>query len=312
MIINVGARGDIAACYPKWLNKRIEEGYVLVRNPFCENAVTRYELSPNKVDCILFCSKNYAPALSFLPKIVKKYGTYFFYTITPYGKDVEPNVPSVNKSIQTLKDLWGIVGKDRLCWRYDPILLTKKYTRELHLLAFEKMAAEISKYTKRCVFSFVEMYKKTQINMPEIIPITYSDKIFIGENMGKIAKKYGLTLQICGSDEDFSRFGIEKSGCATLEILGRANGVSFKELKHRGMRKGCRCIESRDIGAYDSCTNGCKYCYANQNPVLAKKNFANHSENSPLLLGELKKGDIIKNAKQESFLKEDNKQLKLF
>lgn len=136
MIINTGGRTDTVQYYTKWLLKRFEEGYVYSRNPLFPNKVTRYELTPEAVDCVVFCSKNYRPILPDLPKITSRFNTYFHYTITAYGKDLEPGVPSVEESVKTLKELSSIVGKQRLAWRYDPVLLTKKYTLSSHIETF--------------------------------------------------------------------------------------------------------------------------------------------------------------------------------
>ena len=156
------------------------------------------------------------------------------------------------------------------------------------------------------------MYKKLQANMPELIPLTERDKERLAEGLGKIAAKYGIYLQTCGTNGDWSRYGIHPSGCATLEILGRANGCEFKDLKHRGLREGCHCIESRDIGAYDTCLNGCKYCYANKSPQKAQENYLLHDPDSPLLLGHLEEGDTLLQGDQKSFLKSVSRQSSLF
>lgn len=111
MIINTGGRTDSVQYYAKWLLKRFEEGYVLSRNPLFPNKVSRYELDPRTVDCVVFCSKNYEPILKDIRSITDKFNTYFHYTITAYGKDIEPGVPSIDKSIQTLQKLSEIVGK---------------------------------------------------------------------------------------------------------------------------------------------------------------------------------------------------------
>ena len=92
----------------------------------------------------------------------------------------------------------------------------------------------------------------------------------------------------------------------TLDILGRANGIEFKDLKHKGSRQGCHCIESRDLGAYDTCLNGCKYCYANKRPDVAAKNRRLHDPASPLLLGQLRDTDVLTQASQKSFLAKDS------
>ena len=305
MIINTGGRTDTVQYFAKWLLKRFEEGFVLSRNPLFPNKVTRYELTPDKVDCVVFCSKNYRPILPRLREITDRFHTYFHYTITAYGKDIEPGVPSIEESMQTLIELSETVGKQRIAWRYDPVLLTKDYTIERHFTTFEKMARVVAPYIDRCIFSFVEMYKKLQSNMPEIMMMSIEDMDTLAQGFGAIAKKYGITMQTCGTNGDFTRYGIEKSGCMTLDILGQANGITFKNLKHKGMRQGCHCIESRDIGAYDTCLNGCKYCYANKNPQKAFENYKYHNPASPLLLGELKETDTIQQGAQKSLIKEN-------
>lgn len=302
MILNTGGRTDTVQYYTDWLLRRFAEGFVMTRNPLFPNKVYHYDLTPNKIDCVVFCSKNYKPILSRLHEITDKFNTYFYYTITAYGTDIEPGVPSINESIETLTALSTQVGKKRVAWRYDPVLLTDVYTIERHLQTFERAASIISPYIDRCIFSFVEMYKKLKTNMPELIPLTEQDKEQIAEGLGAIAKKYGIFLQTCGTNGDYSRYGINKSGCMTLDILGKSNGIEFKNLKHKGMREGCHCIESRDIGAYDTCMNGCKYCYANKTPRKAFENYKFHNPMSPLLLGELKPEDTVIRGVQKSFM----------
>ncbi|MCQ4637373.1 DUF1848 domain-containing protein [Anaerovorax odorimutans] len=306
MIINTGGRTDTVQYYTKWLLKRFEEGYVYARNPLFPNKVTRYELTPDKVDGVQFCSKNYEPILTELPKITERFHTYFHYTITAYGKDIEPGVPSIEKSTETLKRLSAIVGKQRLAWRYDPVLLTEKYTIQTHMDTFESMVKKLTPYVDRCIFSFVELYKKLETNMPEIIPFTNREKDTLAKALGEIAAKYRLHIQTCGTNGDYTKYGIHPSGCMTLEIMGNANKIVFRDLKHKGMRQGCHCIESRDIGAYDTCMNGCKYCYANKRPEKAFENYQYHDPDSPLLLGHLNETDIVQQGAQKSFLAADS------
>lgn len=301
MIINTGARTDTVQYYTEWLLNRFSEGYVLSRNPLFPNKVTRYELTPDKVDCVVFCSKNYKPILPRLHEITDHFNTYFHYTITAYGKDIEPGVPDIEESMKTLILLSNQVGRQRVSWRYDPVLLTPKYTIQRHLETFEHMAQTLSPYIDRCIFSFVEMYKKLESNMPELITLSDWDKDALARGLGSIAQKYGIFIQTCGTNGDFTRYGIHASGCMTLDILGKANNVTFKNLKHKGTRQGCDCIESRDIGAYDTCMNGCKYCYANKTPKKAFENYQYHDKLSPLLLGNIKPDDTIIQGAQKSF-----------
>ena len=158
-------------------------------------------------------------------------------------------------------------------------------------------------HVDRCIFSFVEMYRKLETNMPELFPISDRDKDRIAEGLGRIAKEFGMPIQTCGTNGDYTRYGILRSGCMTLDILGKANGIEFRDLKHRGMREGCHCIESRDIGAYNTCPNGCRYCYANKDHAKAAENHRSHDPRSPILIGSIKDTDVITDANQESFLK---------
>ena len=303
MIINTGGRTDTVQYYSDWLLRRFAEGYVLSRNPLFPDKVTRYELTPDKVDCVVFCSKNYKPILPRLRQITDRFPAYFYYTITAYGKDVEPGVPSIEESIETLKELSALVGKERVAWRYDPVLLTREYTIRRHLDTFPWMARELAPYIDRCIFSFVEMYKKLETNMPEIIPMSETERDALARGLGAAAAKLGMVIQTCGTNGDYTRYGIQASGCITLSILGKANHMEFRNLKHKGMREGCHCMESRDIGAYDTCLNGCKYCYANKNPRKAFENYEYHDPASPLLLGHLRPDDIVTQGAQRSFQK---------
>lgn len=302
MILNTGSRTDTIQYYTEWLLKRFEQGFVYSRNPMFPNKVTKYELDPQTLDCIIFCSKNYEPILPYIKNITDKFNTYFHYTITAYNKDIEPNVPTIDKSIETLIKLSNIVGKQRIAWRYDPILLTKKYSKELHYKTFDYIAQKLSSHIDRCIFSFVEMYKKLKTNMPEIILLTNEDKIEIAKNIGLIAKKYNMIIQTCATETHYEEFGILHSGCLTAEILGQANNVKFKSIKHSGNRKNCQCIENRNIGDYDTCPNGCKYCYANQNPEIAKINYQKHNPNFDLILGNLQDTDEIQLSNQKSLI----------
>ena len=142
MIIQTGMRTDIPAFYSEWFANRIKEGYVMVRNPYQPLQVTRYSLNPEVVDLIGFCTKNPAPMLKYMD-ILKPYGMYWYVTITPYGKEIEPRVPEKGKVIESFQKLSEIVGRDSMGWRYDPIFLNSRYTPEYHLKKFEKMAAAL-------------------------------------------------------------------------------------------------------------------------------------------------------------------------
>ncbi len=302
MIINVGGRTDIVNYYTPWLVNRLKEGYVLTRNPYNRKQISRYDLTRKHVDAIIFCSKNYQPILEHMPEIEKKYPLYCHYTITCYDEDVEKKVPSIDESIQTLIQLSEIVGKERVSWRYDPILLTEKYTIEKHVETFEYITSKVHNHISSCIFSFVDMYKKVYRNMPEIIELTSTDEENLLTHLSHIADKYSITLQSCAVKDKYEKYGIKKSGCITSKILEESNNLSFKDIKHKGSRSGCCCMPWRDIGEYDTCLNACKYCYANTNIRLVKRNHKLHNPDSPLLIGDVNEDDVVKEVNQPSYI----------
>ena len=163
MIIHTGNRTDIPAFYSKWFVNRLKEEFVLVRNPYNPRAVTRFWLKPDVVDLIAFCTKNPAPMLRCMD-LLEPFGQYWFVTITPYGKDIEPNVPEKDCVMEDFKRLSCIAGVDSVGWRYDPIFIDEKHSVEWHLAEFERMAENLAGYTRVCVISFIDLYEKTKNN----------------------------------------------------------------------------------------------------------------------------------------------------
>ncbi|SEW43205.1 DUF1848 family protein [[Clostridium] fimetarium] len=163
MIINTGCRTDIPAYFSDWFYNRIKDGYVLTRNPYYEEQVMKYRLTPDVVDCLSFCTKNPEPMLDSLNEI-DAFRQFWFVTITPYGKEIEPNVPEKEKVMESFKQLSKKVGVNAIGWRYDPIFITDKYSVEYHINEFEKMAEILSGYTDNCVISFIDLYAKTKRN----------------------------------------------------------------------------------------------------------------------------------------------------
>ena len=308
MIINTGQRTDIPAFYPKWLANRFKEQIVCARNPFNPEQVSRYKLSPDTVDVVGFCSKNPAPFFEYMD-IIKEYGQYWFVTITPYGKDIEPNVPDKHKILEDFIVLSKLVGINSIGWRYDPILINEKYTVEYHLKAFEQMAAALSGYTKTVVISFIDLYEKVKRNFPEACSVSRENKHFLGKELIKIATSYGMIVKPCGEGQFLSKYGADCSGCMTIATYEKAIAQKLIVPNKKPARKECACYLSGDIGAYDSCAHLCRYCYANNDVDAVKRNIKLHDPDSPFLIGNYKPGDIIHDVKMGSWI--DN-QLSLF
>jgi hypothetical protein len=294
-------RTDIPAFYSKWFVNRLKEGFVLVRNPYNPDSVTKYSLSPKVVDAIAFCTKNPSPMLPYMD-LLKPYGQFWFVTITPYGKEVEPNVPPKDKVMEDFKTLSDTVGKNCVGWRYDPVFITKKYSLESHIKNFEDMAKNLEGYTDTCVISFIDMYKKVLRNFPEAREVTKAERIEIGREFVRIGKKYGIKIKSCAEGKDLEAYGVDCGGCMTAETFERAVGAKLNVPKRKCQRSECNCLLGNDIGNYDTCGHLCKYCYANANAELVKSNMKRHNPNSPFLLGDIKKSDKIHEAKQASWL----------
>ncbi len=295
MIVSAGQRTDIVAFYTPWLLRRLDEGYVLVRNPVAPERVTRYVLDPAVVDCLALCSKNYAPLLPRLSEIGLP--LLCFATVTAYGRDIEPGVPDLEERVESVLALSAALGPRRVIWRYDPVLLTPRYSVEHHLAAFDWLCGRLAGKVDRCVFSFLHPFPLLGVRK-DLRLLEEDEKRRLAQGLALRARRRGLPLQGCAGTADH---GPAPAGCLTREALERSLGVPFKRLPPKGLRPGCRCAESRDIGAYDSCLHGCAYCYATRSPALVQRNFRSHDPNSPLLLGHLRAGDQVFEAEQRSF-----------
>jgi len=309
MIINTGNRTDIPAYFSDWFYNRIREGYVLTRNPYNPQQVTRISLSPEVVDCICFCTKNPEPMLARLDEL-NAYGQFWFVTITPYGKDIEPGVPDKSEVMASFQKLSNKVGKHAIGWRYDPIFLTEKYSLEYHLQAFEQMARTLCSYTEQCVISFIDLYEKTKKNFPGVRAVIREDQERISEAFVKIAGRYGIRIHTCLENESLARFSVDASGCMTQKVIERAIGQNLEVPKSlSAAREGCQCLLGNDIGMYNTCGHGCRYCYANYDMETVRKNMRLHDPLSPLLIGHLRAEDVVKEGKQRSYV---DGQMRLF
>jgi hypothetical protein len=309
MIIQTGMRTDIPAFYSKWLLNRLKEGFVLVRNPYNQSQVTRYRLTPDVVDILAFCTKNPAPMLPYMD-MLKPYGQFWFVTITAYGRDIEPNVPDKEAVMENLKRLSDIVGVDSTGWRYDPIFIDDKHSEKWHISEFEKIAKNLSGYTKTCVISFIDIYKKVERNFPNAKAVSKSQRITLGKELIKIAGDYGMTIRPCAEGDDLAPYGADCSGCMTVSTFETALHCRLDVPKRKSNQRNgeCACLLGVDIGAYDTCGHLCKYCYANSNAALVKENMKRHDPTSPFLLGGNMQGDIIHEANQKSWI---DRQLRL-
>lgn len=291
MILNVSARTDIVAFYSDWFINRYKEGFVDVRNPFNPKLVSRIYF--DDVDLILFCTKNPIPILSKIKLIDKP--ILFHVTITPYKKDIEPNVPSKSEIIEAVKKLSSIVGKDNLYIRYDPIFISKKYSVNYHLKAFDKLCHLLNGYVNKIIVSFIDNYKNVRKNESILgfKEFNENDYKLIGEGFSKSAKANNMTVQTCFEDRNLTECGFIKGECLSKELAFKLTNKVYKKWTARKEGK-CECAQMVDIGVYNSCKHFCKYCYANFDEKVVINNFNTHDSNSSLLVGHLEKDDNIK------------------
>ena len=302
MILSASRRTDIPAFFSEWFVNRIREGFVMARNPMNYNHISKINLSPEVVDCIVFWSKNPAPLVPFLDEIKKAYPFYFQYTINCYERDLEPNLPSVDERIRTFLDISEKFGKDSVVWRYDPIILTDRYTPEWHTKTFARIAERLKGYTDTCVFSFVDLYDKVKNNMKQfaVFPLSEAETETISAAFSRVAMANGMKLNTCSEAVDLSRYNIGRSCCIDKSRIEKLTGREIKAKKDNNQRPECGCIESVDIGQYNTCLHGCKYCYANYSRASVETAFEKHDPHSPLLVGNIGQNDKITERKVKS------------
>ena len=291
MILNVSGRTDVVAFYTPWFMKRYREGFIDVRNPFNSMLVSRIKFS--NVDLIMFCTKNPRPIIPYLKEIKKP--IVFHVTLTPYLKDIEPNVPNKKEVIEDIKKISDIVGIDNLYVRYDPVFLNYKYNIDYHKKMFERMCMLLNGYVKNIIISFIDEYKNVRNNMKYINYRDFTEEDYreIGISFSKSAEKYNMTVQTCFEDRNLSEYGFKVGECMSHELAYILTGKKYSNWTARKGGK-CNCVQMVDIGMYNTCKHFCKYCYANYDEKSVKNNIARHNPNSSLLIGELNNDDVIK------------------
>lgn len=307
MIISASRRTDIPSYYTDWFINRVREGFVYVRNPMNYHQVSKISLSKELIDGIVFWTKNPVPLMDKLD-LIDEYMYYFQFTLNAYGKDIEGNVPSKNDVIvPAFQTLSRKIGSERVIWRYDPILITEKYTMEYHLAYFEAIAKRLSGYTEKCVISFVDMYRNTLSRMkPHVIqPISKEDMLIMAARICEIGRKYRISIESCAEEIDLESAGIPHGACIDKGLFEKLLGVKLHASKDKNQRSSCGCMESIDIGTYDTCLNGCRYCYANHSDKIMAQNVALYDPESPLLCGRIDEEDIVKERMIKSFIRKN-------
>lgn len=293
MIISASRRTDIPAFYTPWFMNRIREGFILTRNPYNANQVSRICLLPENVDAIVFWTRNPKMLMTHLDELDQLGFKYYFqYTITGYPRLLEKTVPRPQKAIQTFIELSDKIGSDKVIWRYDPILLSNIVDINEHKRVFNKIASMLEGRTKKVIISFSDFYKKTIKNLSAIDGLDYfditSNETILNDlvsHMAETAKKYNMRIETCSEYVDLSKLGIGHAKCIDGELINSLFNISVDKGKDMSQREDCGCIKSVDIGSYNTCLHECAYCYATFNNKTVHANKSKHDPKSPFLIG---------------------------
>lgn len=299
MILSVSRRTDIPNYYSEWFFNRLKDGFLYVRNPMNFHQISEIKISPDVVDCIVFWTKNPLPMMERLDEL-EAYNYYFQFTLTGYGNDVERNLPNKKTSvIPVFQELSNRIGKEKVVWRYDPIFFSNRYNAKYHLKAFRSIAEALSGYTEKCVISFLDIYPKNKKNMDDLLSYDLSDSELreFAKELSNIAKENHIKIGSCAEKIDLDEYGIIHNSCIDKELIEKIIGCKLKINKDKNQRIECGCVESVEVGTYNTCKNGCVYCYANYSAKSVESNFQKYDPLSPLLCGHIEKDDRISTRK---------------
>ena len=308
MILSASRRTDIPAYYSEWLINRLRAGFVLTRNPMNHAQVSKILLSPDVVDCIVFWTKdpqNMLDKLDVLDELGYRY--YFQFTLTPYDKSVEKGLRDKEEILKTFCELSDRIGKDKVVWRYDPIILNDKFDFDFHKEQFSRLCIKLGKYTRQCTISFVDLYPKLKTDI--LREISMDEMIELGKMISSTAKDFGIAAKACCEKSFLYEYGIQQASCIDKGLIESICGYSLDIKRDKNQRDSCGCYESIDIGAYNTCRNGCIYCYANYSDVYVVNNCKKHDPQGELLIGRV--GDNEKITTRNVKTSKDG-QMKLF
>lgn len=297
VIVSASRSTDIPAFYADWFLERLKAGYSVWVNPFNQE---RYRVLFNDTRMIVFWSKNPKPMLERLDEVeslgFKQY--YFQFTLNDYVTEgLEPNVPPVAERIDTFRRLSRRIGKERVIWRFDPLLLSNYLTVDVLLEKIASIGHELQGATEKFVFSFADIraYRKVGKNLSgtKCREFSSEEKIEFAKGLRDVNRSLGLEMATCAEDIDLSEYGIKHNKCVDDDLMVRlfhddAKLMDFigaeydmidgwtirKSKKDKGQRKACGCIVSKDIGAYNTCPHLCRYCYANFSDTMVMRNWS--------------------------------------
>jgi DNA repair photolyase len=309
VIISASRSTDIPAFYADWFFERLNKGYVAWKNPF--NGVYSY-VSFKNTRLIVFWSKNPKPLLDYLDELKNKnINCYIQFTLNDYVQEqLEINVPSVEERIETFKKLVDKLGKGKVIWRFDPLILTKTIDVNELLRRIKRIGDELKGYTEKLVFSYadISIYKKVKKNLENNLisyrEFTQEDMVSFAEGLYKLNKDWNFAISTCAEKIPLERYNIQHNKCIDDDLMIKYFShdkvlMDFLKIKiipadmfnpneriekrqdnkDKGQREFCGCIISKDIGEYNTCPHLCEYCYANASKEIALKNWELHQSN---------------------------------
>jgi hypothetical protein len=310
VIISASRRTDIPALYARWLVNRLRAGFCVVPNPFDARQSTRLSLAPEDVDVIVFWTRNPRPLFQYLDELDSRgYRYYFQYTLMDNPTLLDAHNPPAAAALDTFRRLADRIGPGKLVWRYDPIVLSTLTPPDFHRRTYERLATALRGSSERSVISLLDVYGKIRKRLKglvdsgtQLIPLEeggdplkvaasgLSEGVAIPEWLGsllrdlaQIAQANGMEIVSCAEELELQPYGIRPGKCIDDELIGREFGLQVSHVKDPGQRKTCGCVQSRDIGMYDSCLLGCRYCYATSSFERAQQNYLRHDPDSPSL-----------------------------
>ncbi|MFP4031636.1 MAG: DUF1848 domain-containing protein [Desulfococcaceae bacterium] len=292
MIVSASRRTDLPAFFGPWFAGRVREGFCRAPNPFNPRQVSRISLLPEDVDAVVFWTRHprsLAPHLSVLDERGIPY--LFLFTLLDYPGFLEPGAPPFARRLDAFRALSDRLGPNRVIWRYDPVVVGNRIGPDFHRETFARIAGSLAGRTRRCIVSWMDAYPKVR---RRLAPLEKRGLIFedwdpfrhgpLMADLARIGAEHGIRLQSCAEAADWRSYGIPPGACVDGTLLERLFGVANPGRKDAGQRSRCRCAPSRDIGMYDTCGFGCRYCYATRDSeTAARRRNAHRPADSSLL-----------------------------
>jgi hypothetical protein len=288
VIVSASYRTDIPAFYAEWFRRRLRAGYCRVANPYGGGA---YEvaLTPEAVDGFVFWTRNIWPLMADLDEIRRVAPFIVQFTLTGYERALESSVIAVPEAVAQLRELRRRFGPRAAVWRYDPVVFAAGMDAAAHISSFAALARALAGTVDEVVLSVMTPYKKTRRNLDRAgrrhgfvwhdPPL--DEKQALLARLAGIAAAHGLAPTLCSQPELLVP-GLDEARCIDTERLSDV-AQQLIAARENGNRPGCRCAQSRDIGAYDSCPHGCVYCYAVADRDRAVANFRGHDPEADCL-----------------------------